>query len=67
MECSNKYNTFSNEELEFLCNMVSDYIFEYVYELTSDKHKQLLLSIMRKLGADEDGYFTKLLGGKNNG
>ena len=56
------YEVFTDEEQEFLLNLVCDYIFEYVYKTTSMKNKQLLLSILRKFGADDE-YYTKILGG----
>lgn len=57
---------FTAEEQELLLDLVCDYINEYVFETTSQKHKQLLLSIMQKFGAADD-YYTKILGGDING
>lgn len=63
MECFDK---FTVEEQELLLNLVCDYINEYVFENTSKKHKQLLLSILQKMGVNDE-YYTKILGGENHG
>lgn len=63
MECFDK---FTEEEQEVLLDLVCAYINEYVFESTSKKHKQLLLSILQKMGVNDE-YYTKILGGENNG
>lgn len=60
MECFDKFTT---EEQEFLLNLVIDYIHEYVFATTSKEHKRILLSILQKMGVNDE-YFTKILGGK---
>ncbi len=57
--------TFTVEEQELLLNLVCYYINECVSENTTKKHKQLLLSILKRFGADNE-YYRELLGGKEN-
>lgn len=63
MECFDKFTT---EEQEFLLDLVIDYINEYVFVSTSKEHKRILLSILQKMGVNDE-YFTKILGGNQNG
>lgn len=59
MECFDK---FTVEEQEFLLDLVISYINEYVFETTSKEHKRMLLSILQKMGVNDE-YFTNILGG----
>lgn len=59
MECFN----FTVEEQELLLELVCSYINEYVFETTPQEHKNLLLSILKSFGADDE-YYRGILGGK---